>query len=250
MVVSVEKYFPTTVACQVHKIAPVIKKKLIEAHMRLYRKMTFGPLLDIDLVFNRQLLHHFLLREVVDANLDFISFNILGKKVIFSQEDFNLIIGLWSTKETVERKKSERLRELILGPKDPNGKDSSCKDVEIAFENFNFTNDEDASSMKTIMYGKKEAYDSKKEKGDHHASHYCIKGFVLAFQGWAYQILSTSSKFIATKISKDEIPRILRWTCSRASSYKSLSNKVFHSKKTIVVSKLVPSTEELRYKDN
>ncbi|XP_038902369.1 uncharacterized protein LOC120089004 [Benincasa hispida] len=32
------------------------------------------------------------------------------------------------------------------------------------------------------MHKKKEAYDSKKAKGDNHSSHYCIKGFVLAFQ--------------------------------------------------------------------
>ncbi|XP_038896280.1 uncharacterized protein LOC120084553 [Benincasa hispida] len=226
MIVLAEKYFPATVACQVHKIAPVIKKKLTEEQMRLYKETTFDPLLDIYLVFNGQLLHHFLSREVVDANPDIISFNIIRKKVTFSYEDFNLITGLWPTKETVERETSgERVRELILGPKNPNRKDSSCKDVEIAFENFNFTNDQDAvkvaltlfietmmigkdkktqfvsnifgifddhdvfvhydwsslfygrtlNSMKTIMRGKNEAYDSKKAKGDHYASHYCTK---------------------------------------------------------------------------
>ncbi|XP_038896486.1 uncharacterized protein LOC120084734 [Benincasa hispida] len=124
--------------------------------MRLYRKTAFGPLLDIDLVFNGQLLHHILLREVADANPDIISFNILGKK-----DDFNLITRLWLTRETLERETNgERLRELIIRLKDPNEKDSSCKDVVTAFKKFNFTNDEDvvkialALFIKTVIIGK------------------------------------------------------------------------------------------------
>ncbi|XP_038874932.1 uncharacterized protein LOC120067442 [Benincasa hispida] len=99
--------------------------------MGLYRKTAFGPLLDIDLVFNGQLLHHFL----------------LGR--------------LWPTRETIERGISgESLRELILGPKDPNKKKSSCKDVKTAFKKFNFNNDEDAVKVvlalfiETVMIGK------------------------------------------------------------------------------------------------
>ncbi|XP_038896477.1 uncharacterized protein LOC120084730 [Benincasa hispida] len=138
MVIPAKKYFPATVSCQVHKTASVIKNKLTRKHMRLYRKTTFDPLLDTDLVFNGQLLHHFLLREVADANPDVISFNILGKK---------------PTRETVERETSgERLRELILGPNDPNEKDSSCKDVETAFDKFNFTNDEDAVKIAFSLF--------------------------------------------------------------------------------------------------
>ncbi|XP_038904356.1 uncharacterized protein LOC120090711 [Benincasa hispida] len=161
MVVPAKKYFRATVACQVHKIALVIKNKLTEEQMRLYRKTFFGPLLDINIVFNGQLLHHFLLREVADANPDVITFNILGKKVTFSQEDFNLITGLWPTRETIERETSgERLQKLILGPKDPNEKDSSYKDVETTFEKFSFTNDKDvvkvalALFIKTVMIGR------------------------------------------------------------------------------------------------
>ncbi|XP_038894652.1 uncharacterized protein LOC120083141 [Benincasa hispida] len=161
-----EKYFPATVSCQVHKTAFVIKNKLTEEQIRLYRKIVFGPL-------------------------------------------------LWLIREIVERETSgERLRELILGPKDPNEKDSSCKDVEIAFEKFNFTNDENVVNLalalfiETVMIGKdkktqfdvnifgiaddlevfvhynwkNEAYDSKKAENDHRASYYYIKGFALAFQ--------------------------------------------------------------------
>ncbi|XP_038903777.1 uncharacterized protein LOC120090280 [Benincasa hispida] len=161
MIVPTEKYFSTIVSCQVHKIVSVIKNKLTKEKMRMFRTTVFGPLLDIDLVFNGQLFHYFLLREVTDANPDITSFNILGKKVTFSQDEFNSITGLWSTKEIVKREtSSESLRQLILRLKNPNDKDIYCKDVENAFEKFTFTNDEDvvkvalALFIKTLMIGK------------------------------------------------------------------------------------------------
>lgn len=52
--------------------------------MKMFRKTSFGPLLDVDLVFNGQLFHHFLLREMREDSADSISFNILGKKVTFT----------------------------------------------------------------------------------------------------------------------------------------------------------------------
>ncbi|XP_038904329.1 uncharacterized protein LOC120090683 [Benincasa hispida] len=195
MAILAEKYFSAIVSCQVHKSVSVIKNKLTEEQMRMFKTTPFGPLLDVDLVFNGQHFHHFLLREVTDANLDVISFNILGKK-------------------------------------DLNDKDSSCKDVENAFEKSTFINDEDAvkvaltlfikmvmigkdkkiqfdvktfgvvndpevfrhydwsaiffkrtlNSMKTIMHGKKEAHETKKVENAHYASYYRIEGFVLAFE--------------------------------------------------------------------
>lgn len=52
--------------------------------MDIFRKTSFGSLLDVDVVLNGKLFHHFLLREVEDENLNVISFNILGKKVTFT----------------------------------------------------------------------------------------------------------------------------------------------------------------------
>lgn len=130
--------------------------------MDMFRKTSFGPLLDVNLVFNGQLFHHFLLREVRDESADYISFNILEKKVTFTQKDFNLITGLWPTEETVKRDTcSERLRDLILGPKDPNDKkEKLIKNVEAAFEKNQFTNDQDVVKValplyiETVMMGK------------------------------------------------------------------------------------------------
>ncbi|WP_217833200.1 DUF1985 domain-containing protein, partial [Picosynechococcus sp. PCC 7002] len=122
--------------------------------MEMFRKTSFGPLLDVDLVFNGQLFHHFLLREVREDSTNAISFNILGKKVTFTQYDFNLVTRLWSMEETVDRDTcGERLRRLILGPRDPNDKkEKLVKDVEVAFEKTIFTNDQDAVKVGLALY--------------------------------------------------------------------------------------------------
>ena len=69
----------------------------------MFKKTCFGPLLNVDHMFNGQLLHHFLLWEVRDENPDSINFNILEKKETFTQEYFDLIIRLWPTEEIIER---------------------------------------------------------------------------------------------------------------------------------------------------
>lgn len=70
---------------------------------------------DVDLVFNSQFVHHSLLRQVADENSNVVSFNIIRKKVTFTENDFNLITKLWPTEERLERGMSNvRLRHLIL----------------------------------------------------------------------------------------------------------------------------------------
>lgn len=167
MAVPVEKYFPATVMSLVHRVAPLIKEKLTDDQMKIFRSTIFGPLLDVDICFNGQLIHHFLLRMVSDNNPDVISFDILGKRVTFSQKEFNLITGCWPSMGSTDQCEAsgERLR-LILGR--PSG-DDTCKDVEDAFVKCNFTNDEDAVKValalfiETYMIGKdkKTKFDAK-----------------------------------------------------------------------------------------
>lgn len=146
--VPIAKYFPATISCLVHtcKTNTLMKKKLTEA------QLGFGPLLDIDLVLNGQLFHHFLLREVTDENPDVISFSIMGKKVTFTQDNFNLITRLWPVEERSERDtSSERPRDLILET-NVHSKPILCKDVEIASENKRFLNDEDVVKVALALY--------------------------------------------------------------------------------------------------
>ena len=56
------------------------------------------------MVFNGQLIHHFLLRQIPEeANASGICFCVLGKNVSFTQNEFNIITGLWPTKVTLEK---------------------------------------------------------------------------------------------------------------------------------------------------
>ncbi|KAA0054726.1 Ulp1-like peptidase [Cucumis melo var. makuwa] len=120
-------------------------------------------------------------------------------------------------------------------------------DDEEVFKNFNWSTffyTRLLNSLKTILHGKKEAYELKRAKSSKTVAYYNIKGYVLAFQVWAYEILSTASEYPATKNSKGSIPRILRWNCTQTPSYKMLQKNIFDNKNTVVQAKLKLSTQE------
>ncbi|KAL0544869.1 hypothetical protein IC582_019999 [Cucumis melo] len=280
MAVPSDKYFPATVSCQVHKIDSLIKDKLTKEQLQMFDKTIFGPLLNVNMVFNGQLIHHFLLRQIPeDGNADGIYFSVLGKNVRFTQKEFNIITELWPTKNPLEKDcDSMRLQSLLF--ESENKKLITCLEIEEIFKNFEFTNDEDTvkvalavfietvmvgkdkktqldmdilgrvddeeafksfdwstffytcllNSLKTSLQGKKEAYKLKKTTSSKAVSYYNIKGYVLAFQVWAYKVLSTANEHLATRNSKGLIPRILRWNCTQAPSYKMLQKNIFDKK--------------------
>ncbi|KAA0051888.1 Ulp1-like peptidase [Cucumis melo var. makuwa] len=211
-----------------------------------------------------------------------ICFSVLGKNVYFTQKEFNIIIGLWPTKKTLEKDFDNKcLQSLLFGSEDK--KLITCLEIEEIFKNFKFTNDDDAvkvalavfieivmvgkdkktqfdmgilgrvddeeafksfdwstffytrllNSLKTSLQGKKEAYELKKTTSSKAVAYYNIKGYV-----WAYEVLSTASEHLATRNSKGLIPRILRWNCTQAPSYKMLQKNIFDNKNTVVKPKL------------
>ncbi|KAA0049479.1 Ulp1-like peptidase [Cucumis melo var. makuwa] len=180
------------------------------------------------MVFNDQLIHHFLLRQIPeDANADGICFSVLGNNVCFTPKKFNIITGLWPTNTTFEKDfDNKRIQSLLFGSE--NKKLITCLEIEKIFKNFEFTNDDDAvklrlvNSLKTSLQGKKEAYELKKTTSSKAVAYYNIKDYVLAFQVWAYEVLSTAREHLATRNSKGLIPMILRWNCTQAPSYKML----------------------------
>ncbi|KAA0034997.1 Ulp1-like peptidase [Cucumis melo var. makuwa] len=232
------------------------------------------------MVFNGQLIHHFLLRQIPeDGNADGICFSVLGKNVCFTQKEFNIITGLWLTNNPLEKDcDNKRLQSLLF--ESENKKLITCLEIEEIFKNFEFTNDDDAvkvalavfletvmvgkdkktqfdmdilgrvddeeafksfdwstffytrllNSLKTSLQGKKEAYELKKTRSSKAVSYYNIKGYVLTFQVWAYEILSTANEHLATRNSKGLIPRMLRWNCTQAPSYKMLQKNIFDNK--------------------
>ncbi|KAA0058961.1 Ulp1-like peptidase [Cucumis melo var. makuwa] len=106
------------------------------------------------------------------------------------------------------------------------------------------------NSLKTSLQGKKKAYELKKTTGSKIVSYYNIKGYMLAFQVWAYEVLSTANEHMDTRNSKGLIPRILRWNCTQAPSYKMLQKNIFDSKNTVVQPKLKMSTQEKAFMES
>ncbi|KAL0546442.1 hypothetical protein IC582_016350 [Cucumis melo] len=58
------------------------------------------------------------------------------------------------------------------------------------------------NSLKTSLQGTKEAYELKKTTSFKAVAYYNIKGYVLAFQVWAYEVLPTASEHLVTRNSK------------------------------------------------
>ncbi|KAL0545993.1 hypothetical protein IC582_015897 [Cucumis melo] len=106
------------------------------------------------------------------------------------------------------------------------------------------------NSLKTSLQEKKEAYELKKTRSSKAVSYYNIKGYVLAFQVWAYEVISTANEHLATRNNKGLIPRILRWNCTQAPSYKMLQNNIFDNKNTVVQPKLKMSTQEKAFMES
>ncbi|KAL4038539.1 hypothetical protein IC575_002161 [Cucumis melo] len=112
------------------------------------------------MVFNGQLIHHFLLRQIPkEANVNGICFSVLGKNVCFTPNEFNIITRLWPTRVTLEKDYDNKcLRTLLFGSE--NKKIIKCLELEEIFKNFEFTNDEDAVKVtlarfiETVMVGK------------------------------------------------------------------------------------------------
>ncbi|KAL0561596.1 hypothetical protein IC582_002030 [Cucumis melo] len=160
MTVPSEKYFHAFVLYQVHKIGILIKDKLTKEQLQMLNKTIFGPLLNVNMVFNGQLIYHFLLWQISEkANADGICISVLGKNVRFTQKKFNIITELWPTNITLEKDyDNKHLQSLLFGSE--NKKIISCLEVEEIFKNFEFTNDHDvvkvtlAVFIETVMVGK------------------------------------------------------------------------------------------------
>ncbi|KAL0549618.1 hypothetical protein IC582_014104 [Cucumis melo] len=139
-----------------------------------------------------------------DGNADGICFSVLRKNVRFTQKEFNIITGLWPTNNPLEKDcDSKRLQSLLFGSE--NKKLITCLEIEEIFKNFEFTNDDDAVKVALAV-------------------------FIETVMVWAYEVLSTANEHLATRNSKGLIPRILRWNCTQAPSYKMLQNNIFDNK--------------------
>ncbi|TYK06359.1 MuDRA-like transposase [Cucumis melo var. makuwa] len=164
-----DKYFPATVSCQVHKIGNLIK--LTKEQLQMFDKTIFGPLLNVNMVFNGQLIHHFLLRQI--------------------PEDETMMVG---------KDKKTQFDMDILGRVDD----------EKAFKSFDWSTffyTRLLNSLKTSLQGKKETYELKKTTSSKVVSYYNIKGYVLAFQTVVQPKLKMSTQektFMESRIRGDD----------------------------------------------
>lgn len=91
------EHFPGKINCP-SKLTPIqlIKEKLSEEQLRIFKRSCFGRLIDIqDLQFQGQLLHHLILRQISSPHDDEIWFALSGSRPFrFSIHEFGLITGL------------------------------------------------------------------------------------------------------------------------------------------------------------
>ncbi|KAA0052274.1 Ulp1-like peptidase [Cucumis melo var. makuwa] len=269
MAVPSDKYFPTTVSCQVHKIDSLITDKLTKEQLQIFDKTIFGPLLNVNMVFNGQLIHHFLLRQIPeDGNADGICFSFLGKNVRFTQKEFNIITGLWPTNNPLEKDcDSKRLQSLLFGSE--NKKLITCLEIEEIFKNFEFTNDDDAVKValtvfiETVMVGK-----DKKTQFDMDILERVDDGEAFKSFDWSTFLytrllnsLKTSlqGKKEAYELKKQQVPKQCHTTTSKAMcllfrcglmKYSQLQMSTWPKETTVVQPKLKMSTQEKAFMES
>ncbi|TYK01664.1 Ulp1-like peptidase [Cucumis melo var. makuwa] len=186
MTVPSDKYFPATVSCQVHKIGSLIKDKLTKEQLQMFHKTIFGPLLNVNMVFNGQLIHHFLLRQIPEeANADGIYFLVA--------------LAVFIETVMVRKDKKTEFDMDILGRVDD-------EEVFKSFDWSTFFYTRLLNSLKTSLQGKK-VYELKKTKSSKAVAYYNIKGYVLAFQTIVkpkLKLLTQEKAFIESRIRGDD----------------------------------------------
>ncbi|KAA0045940.1 Ulp1-like peptidase [Cucumis melo var. makuwa] len=94
------------------------KDKLTKEQLQMFDKTIFGPLLNVNMVFNGQLIHHFLLRQIPeDGNADGVCFSVLGKNVRFTQKEFNIITRCGLMKYSQLQKNIFDNKNIVVKPK-------------------------------------------------------------------------------------------------------------------------------------
>ncbi|KAA0065944.1 MuDRA-like transposase [Cucumis melo var. makuwa] len=269
MAVPSDKYFPATVSCQVHKISNLIKDKLTKDQLQIYLKTVtqMESILGKNVHFTQKEFNIItglwptnnpLEKDCDSKRLQNLLIGSENKKLItcleieeifknfeFTNDDDAVKVALAVFIETVMVRKDKKTQfdMDILGRVDD----------EEAFKRFDWSTffyTRLLNSLKTSLQGKKEAYELKKTRSSKAVSYYNIKGYVLAFQVWSYEVLSTANEHLATRNSKGLIPRILRWNCTQAPSYKMLQKNIFDNKNTVVQPKLKMSTQEKAFMES
>ena len=163
LLVKVSEHFPAKInsTSSIHAVK-LIKEKLTEAQLSLFRTTCFGKLLEMnDLKFFGQLVHQVLLRQVQSTNKSEMWFVVGGKRFRFSIQEFCLVTGLECGNDPPVVRKEEgdssgRFRSSML-----NGEVRlNNKTLEALFRAASSDNDEDMVKLallyfvETVLFGK------------------------------------------------------------------------------------------------
>ncbi|KAA0047072.1 Ulp1-like peptidase [Cucumis melo var. makuwa] len=151
----------------------------------MFNKTIFGPLLNVNMVFNGQLIHHFLLRQIPEDDDD---------------DAVKVALAVFIETVMVGKDKKTQFDMDILGRVDD----------EEAFKSFDWSTffyTRLLNSLKTSLQGKKEAYELKKTTSSKAVSYYNIKGYVVVFQTVVQPKLKISTQektFMESRIRGDD----------------------------------------------
>ncbi|XP_038885808.1 uncharacterized protein LOC120076102 [Benincasa hispida] len=143
----------------------IVKQKLTERQLEMFKRTVFGRFIDIELVFNSPLIHHILLSEVKNSGMDSISFFVRGKVITFSKDGFLLITGLWQSPTRVgwSEESSHELFTRYFGSR----LTSDAFHLHLLKEEYKelvFENDDDAVKITLIYYIKVAMMGKNKQK--------------------------------------------------------------------------------------
>ncbi|KAA0060059.1 MuDRA-like transposase [Cucumis melo var. makuwa] len=194
MTVPSDKYFTVTVSCQLHKIGSVIKDKLTKEQLQIFDKTIFGPLLNVNMVFNEN-------KKIITC----LEIEEIFKNLEFTNDHDAVKVALAVFIETVmvgKDKKTQFDMDILERVDD--------EEVFKSFDWSTFFYTRLLNSLKTSLQRKKEAYELKKTKSSKAVVYYNIKDYVLMLfrcgimKSSQLQLSTQEKAFMESRIQGDD----------------------------------------------
>ncbi|XP_059297853.1 uncharacterized protein LOC132050561 isoform X10 [Lycium ferocissimum] len=263
-----KRYNPRVGAHTNVDIVNLLNEKLDAKQIQMFRETCFGHFLDLPhVVVQHQLIHHLLLKEVVEEEEDALWISIKDVSLRFGLVEFGLITGLKCTGDAdkcydsdgagrlvdtyfsdfseLTRVPKQSLIDCFLKKRWKSDEDAVKIAVLYFIHTFLFSTvnrkqisrDEielvESGAYETYPWGKvvfKATLESMKGKLQGKPSMYRLGGLPLAFQCWFYECCPYVNNKIAFRID-DKVPRILSWKVTKQPSFKELSRGIFNKRR-------------------
>ncbi|XP_060174887.1 uncharacterized protein LOC132605714 isoform X2 [Lycium barbarum] len=263
-----KRYNPRVGAHTNVDIVNLLNEKLDAKQIQMFRETCFGHFLDLPhVVVQHQLIHHLLLKEVVEEEEDALWISIKDVSLRFGLVEFGLITGLKCTGDAdkcydsdgagrlvdtyfsdfseLTRVPKQSLIDCFLKKRWKSDEDAVKIAVLYFIHTFLFSTvnrkqisrDEielvESGAYETYPWGKvvfKATLESMKGKLQGKPSMYRLGGLPLAFQCWFYECCPYVNNKIAFRID-DKVPRILSWKVTKQPSFRELSRGIFKKRR-------------------